>query len=161
MIVYKSTLSDKEKKHITSLLYELADIYGDFYITRDNLRLFIKENPNVLFECLRLGDKMAFDDNGMAVVCGFSDKSDRKYLKILTKDVRQAEGFLKVLAWHLNCDLWIKVKRNNPLKNVLERNYFRFVGSRGKEILFVRKARKYDARYSHKDQSADSGHNKA
>ena len=156
MITFKGILSDKEKKNVTSLLLELSDIYGDFYITKNNLRLFIKENQNVLFDALKHGDKIAFDENGVAVVCGFSDKADRKYLKILTKDLSHIDGYLKVIAWNLDCDLFAKVKKNNPLKEALEKNYFRFAGNRGTEVLLVRRARKHDIRHSNQNPGSGS-----
>ena len=161
MITFKGTLSDKETKQITSLLHDLSDVYGDFYITKNNLRLFIKENQNVLFDALKHGDKIAFDENGMAVVCGFSDKADRKYLKILSKDLKQIDNYLKVIAWNLDCDLYVKIKKNNPLKETLEKSYFRFAGNRGTEILLYRRARKHDIRHSHQNKSTDSRPTKA
>lgn len=160
MITFKSVLSDKETKQITSLLHELSDVYGDFYITKNNLRLFIKENQNVLFDALKKGDKIAFDDDGMAIVCGFSDKADRKYLKILSRDPSRIDGYLKVIAWNLDCDLYVKIKKNNPLKECLEKSYFRFAGNRGTEILLFRRARKHDSRHSYKNQSANPGPSK-
>ena len=155
MITFKSVLSDKEKKHIVSLLCELTDFYGDFYITRNNLRLFIKENRNVLFECLKKGDKIVFNETGMAVICGFSDKANRKYAKFLTKKPEDIGRFLKVIGWNLDCDLYVKVKKNNPQRTVLEDNYFKFAGDRGKEILLVRRARKYADRAADKNKSPD------
>ena len=155
MITFKSVLSDKEKKHVASLLCELTDLYGDFYITRNNLRLFIKENRNVLFECLKKGDKIAFNETGMAVICGFSDKANRKYVKFLTKDNKDIEKLIKVIGWNLDCDLYVKVKKNNPQNKVLQGNYFKFAGDRGKEILLVRRERKYADRAADKNKSPD------
>lgn len=155
MITFKSVLSDKEKKHIVSLFYQITDFYGDFYITRNNLRLFIKENQNVLFDCLKKGDKIAFNETGMAVICGFSDKANRKYVKFLTEDNKDIEQFLKVISWNLDCDLYVKIKKNNPQRKVLEDNYFKFAGDRGKEILLVRRARKNVTRAADKNKSTD------
>jgi len=155
MITFKSVLSDKEKKHVASLLCELTDLYGDFYITRNNLRLFIKENQNVLFNCLKKGDKIVFNETGLAVICGFSDKANRKYVKFLTKDAKDIEKFLKVIAWNLNCDLYVKIKKTNPQKEALQDNYFKFAGDRGKEILLVRRARKNVNRAADKNKSTD------
>lgn len=154
MINFKSNLSEKEKKHITSLLSELTDEYGDFYITKNNLRLFIRENPNVLFESLKRGDKIAFNDHGMAVICGFSDKADRKYVKILTKNLADIGNLVKVICWNVTCDLFVKVKQNSPQRNYLQKNYFRFVGGRGREVLLVRKGNKYASGNSNKNQSS-------
>lgn len=137
------------------MLSELTDVYGDFYITRNNLRLFIKENLNVLFDCLKKGDRIAFNDAGVAVICGFSDKAERKYVKFLTKNPDDIANFLKVIAWNLNSDLYVKIKKNNPQRTVLEKNYFRFAGDRGKEILLVRRPRKYAERNADKNSGAD------
>lgn len=141
MIAFKSGLSKKEKQEIVSLLYELKDVYGDFYITRNNLRLFIKENPDTLFDCLKKGDFIAFTEKGVGIVTGFSDKSNRKYLKILAQDDATVSDLIKVISWNTKCDLHFKIKKNNPLKKVLERNGFRFCGDRGKEILLCKKVR--------------------
>lgn len=151
MITFKSVLSDKEKKHITSLLSELTDEYGDFYVTKNNLRLFIRENPDVLFESLKRGDKIAFNDHGMAVVCGFSDKADRKYVKILTKNLTDIGNFVKVICWNVTCDLFIKVKQNSPQRDVLQKNYFRFVGGRGREVLLVRRGKNHAVQNSNQN----------
>lgn len=143
MIIFKSGLSKKEKDMITSLVFEFTDIYSDFYLTKNNLRLFIKENLNVFFECLQKGDKIAYCDEGLAVITGFSDKMNRKYLKLLTKNDTVVESLLKVLAWNLDCDLFIKIKKNNPVKGILIKNGFRFLGGRGKEILLMRKGERH------------------
>lgn len=139
MIVYKAKLSKKEHSIVSHLISELTDIYRDFYITKDNIRLFIKENIDVLFHCLSKGDKIAYGEEGIAFVTGFSDKSSRKYLKILAKDEAGADRLLKVINWNIKCILYIKIKRNNPIKKVLEINGFKFFKSRGKEILLRRK----------------------
>lgn len=151
MITFKSGLSDKEKKQIGSMLSDMNDIYGDFYITRNNLRLFIKENQNVLFDCLKKGDKIAFNEKSIAVICGFSDKSQRKYLKFLTEDLNDIEKFLKVINWNVDCDLYVKLKKNNPQKEMFQKNYFKFAGDRGKEVLLVRRNRKYVNSITDKD----------
>ncbi len=44
---------------------------------------------------------------------------------------------IKVAFQNVQCDLFAKVKKNNPLKLALQRNRFKFAGDRGKEILLV------------------------
>jgi len=140
MIEFVGFPNKKERYNIDVLIDELVDFYGDFYITRNNLRLFIKENIELLYECLKKGDKIAYSDkDGIVFVTGFSDKSKRKYVKLLSTDVESADRLLKVVGWHINCDLWAKVKKNNPIKKALIKNNFRFFGDRGKEIIFCRK----------------------
>jgi len=141
MVIFKNgKLSKKEKVIIESILIECNDPYGDAYITKSNLRLFIRENINLVYEGLTKGDKIYYEDNeGFIFVCGFSDKASRKYLKILTKDDNATNKLLKSLQWNIKQDLYIKLKKNNPTRRVLERNGFHFAGDRGREILLCRK----------------------
>ena len=143
MIKVKSKLTKKEEQEVSNLLHDLVDYHGDFYITRNNLRLFIRENPHVLFKCLSAGDKIAFDENGWALIIGFSDKSPRKYVKVLAKDAKSASDLLRVLLdWnYYHMELFAKVKRRNPLSKVLKNKGFRFIAGRGKEVLLKKSKR--------------------
>jgi hypothetical protein len=140
MIHFKTgTPSKKQKKQIESLLTDIVDLYGDFFITRDNIRLFLRDNPNLLFEGLSKGDKIIFGEEGIVFVDGFSDKANRNYVKILTKDVKATNDLLKVLNWNLsNIPLYIKIKKDNINVTALKKCGFRLLGSRGKEDLYIR-----------------------
>lgn len=155
MISIKSTLSEKDKKQIFSILEELSDYYSDFYITRNNIRLYIKENIEILYKLLNNGDKILFDEDGIAVIIGYSEKSPRKYLKLLSKDEKIADKFLKNLDWNIPDDIFIKIKKNNPLKQILLRNKYKFIGDRGKEILLMKKGVKYVKQSQNESQSTD------
>lgn len=150
MICIKQILSKVEKQTVSFMVSDLNDIYQDFYITKNNLRLYIKENIDVLFSCLSKGDILAYDENeqGLALVNGFCDKTQRKYIKLIAKDERIADQILKNLGWHFKIDLWVKIKKNNPLVKVFQRNKFEFAGDRGKEILLVRKAITHDSTWA-------------
>jgi len=139
MIKFGTQISKKECKIIFDLLEEYTDEYRDFYITQSNLRLFIKENPHLLFKALKKGDKIVYGEEGIVFVTGWSDNSKRKYLKVLSKDNNSADKLLKILLWKINTDLYIKIKKNNPLSEILKKNGFYFKGDRGKEILMVKK----------------------
>lgn len=138
MIKIKSTLSEEDKKQVFSILDELVDIYSDFYITRNNIRLYIKENIDILYKSLHNGDKIIFNEEGMAIVTGWSDKSPRKYLKLIAKDDIIADRLIKNINWNISEELHCKIKKTNPLKNILLRNKWKFAGDRGKEILLKR-----------------------
>jgi len=155
MIKIKSTLSQKDKKQIFSILGELSDYYSDFYITRNNIRLYIKENIEILYKLLNQGDKIIFNENGIAVVIGYSEKSSRKYLKLLTKSNIVADKLLKNLDWNISDDVFIKIKKNNPLKQVLLRNKYKFIGDRGREILLMKKGVRYAKSSPNQSQSTD------
>ena len=140
MIQFKSGLGKKEISQVQSIIVDLVDTYGDFYVTKNNLRLFIKDNMDVLLDCLKKGDKIAFDDSGVAIVTGYSDNSPRKYLKILTNDLKDVDALLKIVYWNVKEDLYCKIKNINPLKDVLLSGGFKFMGGRGKEVLLMHKA---------------------
>ena len=140
MIKFSTQISKKEKVILEGVLQEFIDEFRDFYITKQNLRLFIKDNSHLLFEALKGGDKLVFSaEEGIAFVTGWSDKMERKYLKILAKDLDSTNKLLKVLLWNIKTDLYIKIKKNNPIITILQKNNFVFRGNRGKEILLVRK----------------------
>ena len=143
MIKVKSSLSKKDKKQVSSILNELVDIYSDFYITRNNIRLYIKENIDILYKLLNNGDKIIFDGEGVVVIVGWSDKSPRKYLKLLTKNEQIADRLIKNINWNVSEELFCKIKKTNPLKNILLRNRWKFVGNRGKEVLLKRETMEF------------------
>jgi len=160
----------KSKDFINFLDYcSQRDTYSDFYITRDNKRLFLnnlKVAKNVFFNCLKHSDKcLIYEENdsiqGIIFITGFTDKFHRKYLKILTNNQNDTFNLIRALNWHYNCDLYVKIKKYNPAIEVLlgTKNYnwylkkeldedrfrgfgFKFQGSRGKEILLFRKFQK-------------------
>lgn len=136
---FKSRLIKKEKLIVAEMVQTFNDYYGDFYITKNNLRLYIKENISLLFEGLKKGDKIVYNNNNLVIVTGFSDKYTRKYIKFLVKDYNRTEDFLSKLSWNLNCDIWAKLKKNNPLVNILQKNNFKWFADRGRECLLYRK----------------------
>ena len=149
IICYPTKLPDIKDYWSPSILhYALEDFkpdivltIQDFYITKNNSRLYIKENLNVLFDCLKKGDKIAYNEDGIALVTGFSDNFKRHYIKFLTKDAKTAEDLLQLVSWNLEIDFYCKIKKNNTIVNILRENGFKFVGSRGQEILLKREHR--------------------
>ena len=135
MINFKNNISEKEKIEIDSVLQEISDVYSDFYITRENLRLFIKENSELLYDNLKKGDKIAYSDKGIIFITGWSDKANRIYVKVLSEDFEEVEQLLQVVLYNIKCDLWIKIKKNNPVNQIFQKYGFKFFGSRGAEIL--------------------------
>lgn len=154
MIIFKSgKVGKKEKKLINDILNKISDVYTDFYITRSNLRLFIKDNKDLLFSALEKGDKIVYNtENGIIFVTGFSDGGKRIYIKPLIQNAEAGDKLLKVLLWNTDYDIYAKIKKNHPFKNVLLRNNFKFVGDRGKEILLCHKYIKEE-----KDKGANNG----
>lgn len=142
MTNFKTNILEVEKKEIDSVLQEVSDIYSDFYITKDNLRFFIKENSEFLYDNLKKGDKIAYNEKGIMFITGWSDNSRRIYIKVLSEDEQTIDQLLQVVLWNVQCDLWIKIKKNNPCNQVFQNNGFKFFGSRGKEILLCKEGTK-------------------
>lgn len=156
MILLKQQLSKKDKFKISVLISEIKDIYSEFYITKNNLRLFIKDNIDSLWENLRKGDKIIFDSNGksLAVINGYAEKTikivdrvtlketiinSRKMVKLLADNADIASKILEFINWNFpNIVLFAKIKKNNPISKSFFSNSFIFLGGRGNEILLKR-----------------------
>ena len=150
MIKFKQQITKEDKKIVEEVLGNLVDNYRDFYITKDNFRFFIQENKDLLFKCLKEGDKIGYDrKEGIILGIGWSDKSPRKYIKILAENNQNAERLLKVFLWNFKEEeFWCKIKKKNPLKEMLEKNNFRYFASRGAEVLLCRKIYKKEIKES-------------
>lgn len=148
------------------------DKYSDFYITKNNQRLFL-DDPKVCYrvfnDCLKRGDKCLIKEEGdtfkgILIVNGYADKFSRKYMKIHAYDKKTIDHLAKVITWDFPTDLYVKVKNDSPVIQVLlgTRPYnlifkkkckdhfigcgFRLIGRRGKEVLLCRK---YDKKYDY------------
>ena len=55
MFKIKQMLSKSEKRVVESCMYDVVDIYNDFYFTRDNIRISLRDNPDILFSALSYG----------------------------------------------------------------------------------------------------------
>jgi hypothetical protein len=149
MFNFKSQLSKKDKLKIEVLIEELSDYYRDFYLTKNNNRIFVKQDIKVLFNSLKQGEKIVYNEEGILITTGFSDKANRKYIKILAKNNNIANKLIKMFLWNIDTEIYAKLKKNNPLVNVLLDNNFKFFGDRGREIL-LRKERK-EIKYGNKN----------
>ena len=142
MIVCKMGCSKKEVRIIENIMENTIDLYADAYITRQNIRISLRENIDIFIKCLNKGDEWVYDadrEDGLAMISGWSDKSKRMYVKVLTRDMDLANNFLKIIAFKASCDLYCKLKKNNPLVKVFQKNNYQFVGDRGSELLLCRK----------------------
>lgn len=133
----KSKLTKTEQDKVKNILLNLTDLYAEFYLTISNLRVFIKENLDLLFDKLDEGDKITYNDRGILIINGFADNRDRKYIKLIYEDLKVANSLLEKLE-DINIEVFIKIKRNNPLKTILEKNGFKLLKNRGKEILMIK-----------------------
>jgi len=142
MIIFKSgQLNKKEQLEISILLDEIIDEYSDFYLTRDNIRLYIKDNKDILFDSLQKGNYIAYTQNGIAIIDGYADNAKRKYVKILSRDIKLADKLLTIINANIKDILFCKLKKKNPILEVFKNNGFEFKGSRGLEVLLTKENR--------------------
>lgn len=144
MIKSKNYVKKKDLAEILDLLLNLKDFYRDFYITKDNVRLFIKDNFDVVLRDLKKGDRILWNEHVLAFVVGFADKNPRKYLKIVGRNLKEINRFLNfALKWNIpKVDLYAKMKKANKIVSVLQKNGFQIIGDRGREYLLCRKVKK-------------------
>ena len=142
-------INSKDESNFIGACKEIKDPHEENFITENNKRLFLSDSKvagRVFKDCIKKGD-IAFiydagDIQGIGIIIGFHDKGNRKYIKILSNSIKISSGILKAMLWEVgNIDLWAKVKKVNPLKEILQNNGFFFLGDRGKEVLLLRKGK--------------------
>ena len=133
-------LSKKEQAIINQTLRLIPDFYGEFYDTKSNLRLYLSDNPDVLFQGITKGNYLIYDteEKGMLLITGYADKFHRKYVKILADNNAIIYKLLLMTVLHIKEELFIKVNKHNPVIKILREFGFVFQAGRGKQILMKR-----------------------
>lgn len=94
---------------------------SDFYITKDNKRLYlnnIKIAKKVFNDCLKYSDKCfikEYNNEMLAIllITGYIDHFDRKYVKLLTSSKDDCRDLFRYLQWEQLSNLFIKSRKNN------------------------------------------------
>lgn len=155
MLICKEGYNKYDKRMIENILHNNIDLYGDFYSTKENIRISLRDNPDELFNYIKKGSKIVYEpDNESGIALVLKEKGFRTYIKILTKDENLASDLLKMINWNTKTDLYAKIKKNNPLLKVFQRNQYQFVGNRGQEILLMRKYIARPESHNGKDEEA-------
>lgn len=116
--------------------------YDDFYLTKENQRLFIKEKKS-LKKLLKESHNVFFEDRhnnkGIVLIWKSSggDKT-RNYIKLVASNLKEAKGLLTMLLWNYSKELYVKIKKNSPFIEAYKERGFKLIGLRGEEILFCR-----------------------
>jgi len=138
--IKKGKLSKKEELTISQILRLIPDFYGEFYDTKSNLRLYLSDNPEVLFQGLTKGNYLIYDteEKGIILITGYADKFKRKYVKILADNNAIIYKLILMMVLHIKEELFIKVNKHNPVIKILREFGFVFQAGRGKQILMQR-----------------------
>ena len=132
------------KKELIDLLEFIKNnINDDFYITKNNERLIIKDYITLnlfLKECFHIYIDKDEEINGViALWKGKAGNIIRNYVKINAKDKKTADRLVDILVANHNVDLYIKIKKSSEFVEVLKRRSFKFLGDRGSQLLLFRK----------------------
>jgi hypothetical protein len=139
-------IKSKDKIRFMEFCKEYNDQYNDNYITLERERKFLNEVKisKILFNnIMKRGDKaIIYEENetikGVLIIVGFSDKFPRKYVKCLANDIYIANKLFRFLNLNYNCELFMKLKHNNPLCEIIKIHKFRKCADRGREGLFIK-----------------------
>jgi hypothetical protein len=144
----------KSKNYLDLLVFsnEVKDLHQDFYITMNNERKYLNDIKVIqhYFENKLKHGEICLSDRKTCflITWGFSDKNQRKFIKILSIDTNSARKALTCLLYQFgDKEWWVKVKKNNPLLKVYQGMGFNFEGGRGEEVLLVRKADKFRKKF--------------
>lgn len=140
-------LKAKDKIRFLEYCKEFKDKFEDNYVTIERERKFLNEikiSKQVFTNITKKGDKCIIkEDNdnikGILIMVGFSDKFPRKYVKCIAdsqKDYKDLFDFL--LMNYDNLELFMKLKKENLLGNIIQRFKFIPIAFRGKELLFYK-----------------------
>ena len=163
-----------KSKDLKNFIYfcNYRDPYSDFYITKNNKRLFLnnaKVATQVFYDCLKCGEKCFIkEDNneitGIMLILGYADHFERKYVKMLTKKQDDCRDLFRCLQWQKLNNLFIKSRKNNvqfvkydkrlkdnPYTKGYKPSYFarktgfRIIVVRDKEILLKKEEYRYES----------------
>ena len=135
----------KDKVRFIEFCKDYKDYFYDNYITLERERKFLNEVKisKILFNnIMKRGDKaIIYEENetikGILIIVGFSDHFPRKYVKCLADD-QIANKLFRFLNLNYNCELFMKLKYNNPLCEIIKIHKFRKCADRGREGLFIK-----------------------
>jgi hypothetical protein len=63
---------------------------------------------------------------GVLLVTGFIEKNPKKFVKLIVNDIKVADKLLEAYIWNCKTDLYIRIKKDNPIFRVLVGDNFYF-----------------------------------
>ena len=162
-----------KSKDLTNFVYscQYRDPCSDFYITKDNKRLYLTNIPiakTVFNDCMKHGEKCFIkEENGhiqaLLLITGYKEHVERKYVKVLVRNKKDFKDLFNYIQWQkMPNNLFIKVKKTNQnfvtidertnhvkLSYFVRKAGFRIIAVREKEVLlkkeeYKREYRKYN-----------------
>lgn len=142
-------LNLKHKLDVYEFVMDNNDVYQDFYVTINKERKFIKD-WDIIHKLIHKQEFYGYFDSGMkGCMIILREKGFRTYLKLFAIDRKFATGLIKFLNWNYKEEIFVKIKKDNWLCNILQKNRFRIIGFRGKEILLKKEKEVQNANQSY------------
>lgn len=171
-------------KDLKNFIYtcQYRDPYSDFYITKNNRRLFLNNldiAKKVFNDCTKYAEKCYIKEEGnnikaILLIVGYKEKSERKYLKVLAKSKKDVKDLFAFLIWQeLPSNVFIKARKTNinlvkfdertkryKPTYAVRRAGFKIIAVRNKEILmkkedYKRGYNKYRGKSDNNNQRVD------
>lgn len=121
------------------------DKYGDFYLFENHRRIFLNNGKNasrLYRQILKHGDKCFVhferEIDGIGLITGYKDKTPFKYLKVFSYNKKVIRNIFKYVNMNYIPELFLRVKKHNPVYTIALENHFHVVKDLGKEILLKR-----------------------
>lgn len=146
-------LKEKNLSDLIEFFDRVNDKYQDTYITLNKERIFLKGNWLLIKKLLRYQEIYAvYDKEIKGIMIILREKNFRPYVKLLTENRKFTIDLLKFLKWNfLGQQLFFKLKKENPLSQMILKTGFIKIGDRGLELLFEKKAIKEIYKLTPKD----------
>lgn len=131
-----------KKEYVNLLDFVQNYVNDDFYITKNNQRLIIKD-----YKTLNLFLKESFniyickekDIQGVIALWKAKVKEIiRSYVKLNATDKKVADKLLDILVSNYNNDLYVKIRKDSEFLEIFKRRGFKFFGDRGSQLLLYR-----------------------
>jgi len=137
-------LLKKNSVDVYEFLSRINDRYEDTYITVNKERKFLKKDWSLIEKVLEKQEVHGLFQNGLkAIMIIFKEKGFRPYVKLLSENSKYTIDMLKFLKWNFfEKDLYMKLKKENPLSEQIKKTGFVMIGNRGRELLFYKKGMK-------------------
>ena len=132
-------LKSKDSIGLNEFLKNYKD--KDFYFTEKNNRFYI--NNIKVFKRIKPINPRILEEKGEILGIIFLWKSignniTRYYIKLNAINKELAKKLLDVCLWNEKRELFIKINKKSPLLQIFKEKNFRFLGDRGREILFFK-----------------------
>ncbi len=134
-------LNENSTIDLIEFFNRVIDKHKNFFITENNTRKFFKGNWNLIKKILKTQEVYGiYEQECKGILIIYKEKGFRPYIKLLSETRSAEAALIKYLMLNFSeQDLYIKLKKTNPLAKYI--GYFGFIpqGDRGQEVLMYRK----------------------